>query len=71
MPVYWLLISAGGWLALWQLIVAPFHWNKTDHGIAETEERETPTSLSEVDLRGHQRLWQRRIQTGDPLARGM
>ncbi|MGB7204258.1 MAG: hypothetical protein WBD37_02155, partial [Anderseniella sp.] len=34
MPVYWLLISAGGWLALWQLITAPFHWNKTKHGIS-------------------------------------
>jgi cellulose synthase/poly-beta-1,6-N-acetylglucosamine synthase-like glycosyltransferase len=34
MPVYWLLISAGGWLALWQLVRAPFHWNKTRHGIS-------------------------------------
>jgi cellulose synthase/poly-beta-1,6-N-acetylglucosamine synthase-like glycosyltransferase len=34
MPVYWLLVSAGGWLALWQLIRAPFHWNKTRHGIS-------------------------------------
>jgi cellulose synthase/poly-beta-1,6-N-acetylglucosamine synthase-like glycosyltransferase len=34
MPAYWLLISAGGWLALWQLVRAPFHWNKTRHGIS-------------------------------------
>ncbi len=34
MPAYWLLISAAAWLALWQLIVAPFHWNKTAHGIS-------------------------------------
>lgn len=34
MPVYWMLISAGGWLALWQLVRAPFHWNKTRHEIS-------------------------------------
>ncbi len=34
MPVYWLLISVGGWLALWQLVRSPFHWNKTSHGIS-------------------------------------
>jgi glycosyltransferase XagB len=34
MPVYWLLMSAAGWLALWQFIVAPFHWNKTQHGLS-------------------------------------
>jgi cellulose synthase/poly-beta-1,6-N-acetylglucosamine synthase-like glycosyltransferase len=34
MPVYWLLMSVGGWLALWQLLRAPFHWNKTAHGIS-------------------------------------
>ncbi len=34
MPVYWLLISLAGWLALWQFITKPFHWNKTDHGLS-------------------------------------
>lgn len=32
-PVYWILISIGGWLALWQLATSPFHWNKTAHGL--------------------------------------
>ena len=31
MPVYWLLASGAAWLALWQFMVAPFHWNKTVH----------------------------------------
>ena len=35
MPVYWLLISVGGWLALKQFITHPFHWNKTKHGISK------------------------------------
>ena len=34
MPLYWLLMSVAGWLALWQFAVAPFHWNKTKHGLS-------------------------------------
>jgi cellulose synthase/poly-beta-1,6-N-acetylglucosamine synthase-like glycosyltransferase len=32
MPVYWLLISAAAWRAVWELICKPFVWNKTEHG---------------------------------------
>ena len=39
MPVYWLLMSAAAWLALWQFIVAPFHWNKTEHGLSSFQKR--------------------------------
>lgn len=34
MPVYWLLISAAAWLAVWQFTTAPFNWNKTEHGLS-------------------------------------
>lgn len=34
MPVYWMLMSAAAWLALWQFVWRPFHWNKTEHGIS-------------------------------------
>ncbi len=34
MPVYWMLMSAAAWLALWQFIASPFHWNKTEHGLS-------------------------------------
>jgi glycosyltransferase XagB len=33
-PVYWLLISAAAWMALWDFVVAPFHWHKTRHGLS-------------------------------------
>lgn len=33
MPIYWLLISIGGWIALKEFITAPHHWNKTRHGL--------------------------------------
>jgi cellulose synthase/poly-beta-1,6-N-acetylglucosamine synthase-like glycosyltransferase len=34
MPFYWLLMSGAAWMALWQFIAAPFHWNKTEHGLS-------------------------------------
>lgn len=37
MPVYWLLVSAGGWLALWQFVSRPHHWNKTMHGLTRID----------------------------------
>ncbi|WP_373502140.1 glycosyltransferase family 2 protein [Aestuariivirga sp.] len=39
MPVYWLLISCAAWYALWQFAVAPFHWNKTEHGLSRQRPR--------------------------------
>ena len=36
MPVYWLLISAAAYRAVWQFATAPFKWEKTEHGRAPT-----------------------------------
>jgi cellulose synthase/poly-beta-1,6-N-acetylglucosamine synthase-like glycosyltransferase len=33
-PLYWLLISAATYRALWQLLRDPFRWEKTPHGAA-------------------------------------
>ncbi len=35
MPIYWILISFSGWLAVKQFITHPFHWNKTAHGLSK------------------------------------
>ena len=32
-PLYWMLHSISGYIALWQLFVNPFYWEKTEHGI--------------------------------------
>jgi|SRR5579885_245637 len=32
-PVYWVLISIAGFIALYQLIFKPFYWEKTTHGL--------------------------------------
>jgi cellulose synthase/poly-beta-1,6-N-acetylglucosamine synthase-like glycosyltransferase len=34
--LYWLLVSVAGYRGLWHLIVKPFHWEKTEHGLAGT-----------------------------------
>jgi len=34
-PIYWLLISLGGYKALWQFITQPFYWEKTEHGVSD------------------------------------
>lgn len=45
MPVYWLLTSAAAWLALWQFIAAPFHWNKTQHGLSNVQRKRRRTTV--------------------------
>lgn len=32
-PVYWLVMSAAAWMALYMIIVKPHHWAKTKHGL--------------------------------------
>lgn len=32
LPLYWLLISLAAWLALWDFLLRPHHWRKTEHG---------------------------------------
>ena len=34
MPLYWLLVSAAAYRALWQFVTVPFKWEKTEHGAA-------------------------------------
>lgn len=38
-PVYWLMMSAAAWRALFHLVIAPYRWEKTDHGLARTSRR--------------------------------
>ena len=33
---YYLLTSAAAWLALYDLILRPYHWHKPEHGLAKT-----------------------------------
>lgn len=38
-PAYWLLISAAAYRALYQLVVAPHYWEKTEHGVTRVDRR--------------------------------
>jgi len=33
MPLYWLLVSAAAYRAIWQFVTARFPWEKTEHGV--------------------------------------
>ena len=46
MPLYWLLTSIAGWIALWQFLVQPFHWNKTRHGLSRMNRRRWSSSAA-------------------------
>jgi glycosyltransferase XagB len=35
-PVYWLYVSAAAYRGVWQLIRAPFYWEKTAHGVSRS-----------------------------------
>ncbi|MGZ3762874.1 MAG: glycosyltransferase family 2 protein [Mucilaginibacter sp.] len=34
-PIYWLMHSAAAYMGLYQLIVKPFYWEKTNHGLSK------------------------------------
>lgn len=36
LPLYYALVSLAAWRGLWELMAAPFRWNKTNHGLART-----------------------------------
>ncbi len=37
-PFYWVLMSIGAWKGLYQLLVKPYYWEKTIHGLAKTDD---------------------------------
>jgi len=38
-PIYYVLISAASWVALFDLAIRPFYWAKTEHGRARAATR--------------------------------
>lgn len=41
LPIYWILMSVGAYVALYELLRRPFHWQKTQHGLAIGMNRRT------------------------------
>lgn len=50
MPVHWLLLSLAAWRALYQLVVAPYEWEKTEHGLAKSSRRAANLTRSLLEL---------------------
>ena len=49
-PLHWLLLSWAAWRALYQLLRAPYVWEKTEHGLARSSRRMTRLTRSLLDL---------------------
>ncbi len=49
-PVYWLMMSAAAWRALFQLLTRPSFWEKTDHGLSEEAQARRAAALQELGL---------------------
>jgi glycosyltransferase XagB len=44
LPLYWLLVSAAAWRALYQLVSAPHRWEKTEHRLKRLPQRRDSAS---------------------------
>jgi glycosyltransferase XagB len=42
LPLYWLMLTPAAWLALWDFIVRPHYWLKTEHGLSALLRRPRP-----------------------------
>lgn len=56
MPFYWVCLSIAAWRALYQLVIEPHRWEKTEHGLARsawfTSRMQTPADQKPSSLRG-------------------
>jgi hypothetical protein len=54
-PLHWLLLSLAAWRAVYQLAVAPYAWEKTEHGLAKSSRRADKLTRSLLELERHLR----------------
>ncbi|MEJ2435369.1 MAG: hypothetical protein P8Y53_20285, partial [Pseudolabrys sp.] len=59
-PLHWLMLSLAAWRALYQLIVSPHAWEKTEHGLAKHSRRAEAMTRSLVALERHLRAFEER-----------
>jgi len=52
-PLHWLLLSCAAWCAVLQLIRAPYHWDKTEHGLARTSRQDQHRMRALMRLERH------------------
>ena len=52
-PLHWLLLSLAAWRALYQLVFAPYVWEKTEHGQAKSSRLNARMTRSLIELERH------------------
>ena len=52
-PLHWVLLSLAAWRALYQLIVSPYRWEKTEHGLAKSSRLADGMTQSLLELERH------------------
>ena len=62
-PLHWLLLSLAAWRALYQLVFAPYAWEKTEHGLAKSSWRAAKMTRSLLELERHLCVLK---ESGDP-----
>jgi glycosyltransferase XagB len=66
-PVHWLLISLAAWRALYQLLVVPYLWEKTEHGLARHSRLNEETKRTLIKLERHLRKFKKRGKLAAPV----
>lgn len=61
-PLHWLLLSLAAWRALYQLVVAPYAWEKTEHGLAKSSRLAANLTRSLLEL---ERYFRRHKESGE------
>jgi len=46
MPLYWWLLFPASLQAIWEYLIAPFHWNKTEHGLTAISDNQSVEAVS-------------------------
>lgn len=49
LPIYWCLLSIAAWQSVYDFIVAPFHWHKTEHGLTILDRSRKPGRCSKPE----------------------
>jgi cellulose synthase/poly-beta-1,6-N-acetylglucosamine synthase-like glycosyltransferase len=52
-PLHWLLLSLAAWRGFYQLIVSPYVWEKTEHGLAKNSRLNADTTHALLQLERH------------------
>jgi hypothetical protein len=66
-PLHWLMLSLAAWRALYQLIVSPYVWEKTEHGLARSSRLADGMTHSLLEL---ERYLSRLAESGELAAPG-